>query len=212
MVPANAFLVAVLLGLLLGTGSRAKCLAATKDAPKGFRWFRWFTAPAIIAMMAACIFAAALNTLTDAWISPLRRAVVMQRAKHPDLTESQKNEMLRAALPAALQAARWTPLNSGHAATIGQAYLYLSGGRKSPELKLAYRWFAHSLRVCPVDRSIRKTVEEIADVLLESPDLQTAHRIGHTAGWSRFSIQVVQVPMSARLQSKLLTTSQGRVH
>jgi len=151
-VPANAFLAAVLLGLLLGTVDEDEP-ARANDAPDNRRsprrWGRRLALSAVAAAMGTCVVTAVLDTLTSRWIAPLRLAVALQCSRLP-LTPTEKREMLASTLPWGIRAARWAPLSSSDAATVGQAYLHLSGGEDSPELVEARRWLGRSLELCPI--------------------------------------------------------------
>ena len=179
-VPANAFLCAVVLGLLGAALNRERTGAPARPYV-GNHGYHWAARVAVLLAAGACALAAARTWEANRLAMPLRRVLVDQwvidRETHSGLVETatvrpldaERRERIETALGAARRAEELDPLNAAYAQTLGQAYLHLSQGRQSPELVLAEEWFARSLRLCPVKRANCTTLLEIRLVQSASP-------------------------------------------
>jgi hypothetical protein len=92
----------------------------------------------------------------------------MQRVPIDERRLFDRPELIHAALPAAQQAFAMAPRDAEFAETIGQAFLHLSRGEPGPELEAAQDWFRRSLRICPVNPWLRRTLTETHDRLRTS--------------------------------------------
>lgn len=151
-IPAAAFVCAMMIGLLLGDLAGESSSDAARRSPGCFViiflavYLAWFGGKQIDA---------------DAMIRPLRRAVADQQAAAAAMSDAQKIEALRAAMPAAERAFEMDFQNADYAEVIGQAYIHLSRGKSGAELKLAEKWFGMCLHLCPGNPWVKKTLLEL---------------------------------------------------
>ena len=116
----------------------------------------------IVGIVMVCLAWEAVREIAaDRAIAPLRRALVVQRQLRSESERETAEVLLREALPAGERAARLCPRDSDYARLVAHAYLHLSGGRRSPELEKAEGWLKQSLRLCPIDASVRDTLLEL---------------------------------------------------
>jgi len=160
-VPANAFLFAVLLGLLLAPERPGAAPAPRTNNRRQRRGLHpLLTGPAILLTLFA-VAAATLAALADRSMMPLRHALVAARVAGTLDDNSEQAKGMSAALPAAERAFALSPLNADYAETIGQAHLLLSRGINTTELRKAATWFTRSARLSPVSPWTRHTLSDI---------------------------------------------------
>lgn len=160
-VPANSLLLAVLVGLLLSmlcaNGREAGQATSTRTAGTGPRW----VGNALILLVLGCGCGTAIDLLADRRMAPLRQAVVAQRVEAKGRLPSVARSTLLEMLPHAELASAMAPWSARHAESLGQAYLHLSAGRNGPEFLAARTCFQRALKRCPVNASVRKTLDQM---------------------------------------------------
>lgn len=157
-IPANAYLAAVLVGILLGD---VRTEAFGSSLPR-LKYGRPAAVCGGLVLAGFLARGAYLESTADRLMIPLRRAVMVQR--HPDSTELDENPaLLQAALPAAEHAVELCPRHAQFAEYLGQAHLHLSRGEPGEELLQADAWFSRSLSLCPVSTWIPQTLREIRE-------------------------------------------------
>ena len=156
-VPANAWALAVLLGLWLAVPTESS--DPVRRAPWQARGHRLATCAVALLLCLAGVGAARQLT-ADVLMQPLRDALAAQRDWRAH--EETRQALLQQALPAALQASAWEPGNADHAEFLGRAWLHRSQGRASPELALAEQWFRRALALCPARQRLTSTLRQIA--------------------------------------------------
>jgi hypothetical protein len=167
-IPANAYLCALLMGLLVGGIKADRPAPAVNALPGRFGWGDRAGRLVTVAIACLLVWGAEREWSADRLIFPLRRAVALQRVPGDERRLLEKPQLLRAALPAAQQAFAMAPRDAEFAETIGQAFLHLSRGEPGPELEAAQDWFRRSLRICPVNPWLRRTLAEVHDRLRTS--------------------------------------------
>lgn len=167
-IPANACLCALLIGLLLGDVEADRPARTARSLPGQFDWKARACQFATAATACLLIWGAEREWTADRLIFPLRNAVAMQRVPIDERRLFDRPELIHAALPSAQQAFAMAPRNAEFAETIGQAFLHLSRGEPGPELEAAQDWFRRSLRICPVNPWLRRTLTETHDRLRTS--------------------------------------------
>jgi len=140
-IPANAFLLAVITGLLLSPPSPEQV-----PAPARRKIGRWLPRIVIAVGLLYCVQAAVRESIADTQIAPLREALVMEGRG-----TGTGSDALRAAIPRAEQAARLDPTNARHAEVLAHAWLHLSEGRDQAALGHAREWMQRSLALRPID-------------------------------------------------------------
>jgi len=162
-VPANAFLFAVILGLLLRRGPRdGEVDGCDEPAVKRNPIATGLTVCVALALL-YCSQATVREALADRAIRPLRKALVASRSR-PDPLESRAGDgRLREALSSAEFAATLCPLNAEYA-------------RPSAGLRKADDWLKLSLSLCPVNRYARATRREIRRELPPKPSQRAISR------------------------------------
>lgn len=156
-IPGNAYLCAVLIGLLIGDAGRDRVI--TQSSLR-----RSLSLAAIlpaIGFAGFLVHGATHEMEADRLIIPLRRAIAMQRVPGKIRELDEKPELLQNVLPDAIRAFEIKPHEATFADYLGQAFLHLSRGRPGPELQSADDWFSRSLRLCPVNPWTEKTLSEI---------------------------------------------------
>jgi O-antigen ligase len=166
-VPANAWIFAVLVGLLFGIAT-GDPLAPTSRPSRGTRFLRNAVATGLIAATGVCLWATLRYAAADWSAMPLREALFLQRIPRTGLTLAEKQFRLEQALAGGLRAAELCPRDAGYAETLGQAFLHLSGGTRTADLEAARRWFRQALRQSPTNDRARRTLAEIERGLLEA--------------------------------------------
>jgi hypothetical protein len=168
-IPANAYLCALLIGVLLGDVHSDRPARASFAATGRFGTGIPLCQLVTVAIACLLIWGAGREWSADRLVFPLRQAIVVQRAPGDEQRLAEKPELLQAALPAAQRAFAMAPRNAAFAETIGQAFLHLSRGERGPELEAAQDWFRRSLRISPVNPWIRQTLTEINARLQDAP-------------------------------------------
>jgi O-antigen ligase len=160
-IPANAYLCALLIGLLLGDVHADRSTNAAAPLPSRSGWRVPICQIVVSVIGCLLIWGAQREWSADRLIFPLRKALAMQRVPLDERRLDEKPQLLHDALPAAQFAFSMTPKNAEFAETIGQAFLHLSRGESGPELEAAQDWFRRSLRICPINPALRQTLTEI---------------------------------------------------
>jgi len=167
-IPATAFLLATVLGLLWPSVNEERdSLMGSRSPTEGAGIAGRLAATALVLVaMGAMTLGAYREVSAEFSIKPLRDAIVvhtLQRQRPPDSLSH-----LRAAIGGGEQAYRIGPLDADYARLLGRGYLHLCEGRSGAELILAEEWSAQAVRDCPVDtRSIatrRQIRERLASV------------------------------------------------
>lgn len=156
-VPANALLLAVVVGTLLGTsGAKPEEARPTGRLRKGLRHG---VAVVLIAALGLCLWAAIRDVVAERAVAPLRLALLTHRIAKVPLPE--KQAALEAALASGLWAAEVCPHRAEYAELIGRAYLDLSNGHESGDLAAAERWFSRALVHAPLRQDLADTVGQL---------------------------------------------------
>lgn len=161
-VPANAWALAVVLGLWLAVSADSSSAPGDAPASSGRAGGGRFAACAVLLLLCLAGVGAARQLTADVLMQPLRDALAAQRDWRAH--EETRQALLQRALPAALRASAWEPGNADHAELVGRAWLHRSRGRAVPELALAEHWFRRALALCPVRRRLTSTLRQIAVV------------------------------------------------
>jgi hypothetical protein len=167
-VPANALLLAVVVGTLLGTvqAAKAKPAKAPVGPPAGqangtkrqWPWLgREVVAAAMILATGFCLWEAGHDVVADLSAEPLRQALFLQRL--PRVSSSAKRQAVETALAGGLWAAELRPWNAEYAELLGRAYLHLSEGQDPSEMQAAERWFCRTLEIAPLRLHLRRTLD-----------------------------------------------------
>ncbi len=166
-VPANAFLLAVVVGTLLGVSAPA-AFAEAEAAPRFVRRLaRDAVAGAMIVAAGLCIGTASYHVAADRAIAPLREALVLHRMRKPALLATEKRAALERSLAGGLLAAEMRPGCGEYAETLGQAYLLLAEGSDPGDLASAAAWFRRALACGPLKDHLRRTLTQIDAVISE---------------------------------------------
>lgn len=169
-IPANAYLCAVLVGIMVGEARSDRGVSRSKGNVG--RWLSPSTMLLSVGFAGLLIGGATREINADWLMMPLRRAVAMQRVPENIHRLDPKPELLQSALPDAVRAFEIKPHEATFADYLGQAFLHLSQGRPGPQLRSADDWLRRSLQLCPVNPWTEKTLKEIRDVA-NSPDAST---------------------------------------
>lgn len=156
-VPANALLLAVAVGTLLGV-SGAEVGPAPLARPRRPA-VRDAVAVATIAAIGICLWGTMRDLSAHQAAEPLRLALFAQRM--PGVTPAQRQAALEATLAGALWAAEVCPQSPEYAELAGRAYLHLSLGAEAGELAAAERWFCRALAQAPLRADLRRTLAEL---------------------------------------------------
>jgi len=172
-VPANAFLVAVCGGFLLGRRASPPPQAPGRMSSTRRVWLSRVARTPIALGIVCCLLAAVRDMAIERRLRPLRRALAAQRLPDSQLTRTRKRALLTDAHAPAERAGLLAPWNTEYAQLMARASLHLSAGRPGPELIRARQWLARSLRLCPLNRSDRTTMQAILDELSGAADSPT---------------------------------------
>lgn len=165
-VPANAWLCAILCGLLVGATRNApgrpplSSEAGLKQKSPSGGW-SIVGGLLVVAGVGLAMNVAVREAIADRSLSPLRQALALQRQPQSERTDSERLFALRAALPEALQGFQCWPYNANGADVVAAAYLHLSAGKPSPDLSLADEWYCRVLSLCPMRSGVQNTLTEI---------------------------------------------------
>ncbi len=162
-VTGNAFLFAILLGILFGAGAREQAAAervadSTKRVPHIVRLV-------LVALALGVSAGVSLGMLRTAGPAGDLRAATAERIRLRRAGQPLNDAALHGAIAAAETAWRWTPYEGRLAETIGQGYIELSRGRPSEELQHSQHWYGCSLRLRPGDVAAHATAARIERIL-----------------------------------------------
>lgn len=164
-VPANALLLAVLVGAFLGISGAAPATGR----PTGLvqRALGDGLAVAMIAAIGLCLWAATRDVLADRAAVPLRLALLTQRM--PRVPPEEKQAALEAALPSGLWAAEVSPHRAEYAELVARAYLHFSQGKEAGELAAAEYWLCRALAHAPLREDLARTLAELRRATRHAP-------------------------------------------
>jgi hypothetical protein len=162
-IPANAFLCAILIGILLGDLRSENASAVTPAVTGRSRGQVVLGRLLVVGCAVFLVYGGLREIQADRLILPLRRAIAMQRVPGESLLLDERPELLLAALSDAERAFGIVPHKADFADLLGQAHLHLSRGSDRQELQLAADWFSLSLRLSPVNPWTTRTLLEIRE-------------------------------------------------
>ncbi len=177
-VPANAFLAAVVLGLLLAMAPprRADAVGAS-PARRGRRRCLWTSGVVVgLAVLVACD--AWRHIQADRLVEPLRHVLAAQRrrpsrgagleregVREAAPMTAPHREVLEGALASAHRAAELDPLSADYAESIAHGHLHRSEGTGAFELETAAAWYRRTLRLSPLRVELHDTLGDIEQQL-----------------------------------------------
>lgn len=162
-VPANAWIFAVLTGTLIGMTTGPNISDCRRTNGRRTRWTGTIGRGALYLSLAICVALIGQRLWTNWLLKPLASAVTSQR--YPELPATEKRHMLAVALPDALRAMSCDSKDTDGAETIARAYLHLSEGVASPDLRRAQQWFERTMELAPCRVRVVSTLREIGKVL-----------------------------------------------
>lgn len=170
-IPANALLACIVAGLAGASGGGDSQPMVPKTGLKGALPQRW---PGFV-LATVCLLAVVFlvrDAMTETTQRRLREAIVAARLQATDATQPPAGPVLRAAIDAGEQMARWDSRNAHLAVLIGQAFLHLSAEQQpiddaSSQRAAADRWFATARANCAVCRGLPEQLA--ADTTSQTP-------------------------------------------
>ena len=153
-IPANALLACIVAGLAGASEGGDSQPIVAKAGLKGALSRRW---PGFV-LATVCLFAVVVlirDAMSETTQRRLREAIVAARLQATAATQAPAGPVLRAAIDAGEQMARWDSRNAQLAVLIGQALLHLSAEQQpiddaSSQRAAADRWFATARANCAV--------------------------------------------------------------
>lgn len=175
-IPANAYLCATLIGILLADLRTTAAVAHTSGTGVRTRFFGIAERATMIGVAGLLLYGGLRESEADRLARPLRLAIARQCVPDAKLAEEEKSDLIRSKLPDAEEAFRIAPQDADVADWLGQGHLHLSRGTDDTELRIAAEWFGKSLALSPVNPWTRKTLGEIRDQLENPQPLPEARR------------------------------------